>query len=186
MLASKEGHDVEYKCSVNALESSDIVAFANSDSGGAVLLGVAEESDSKGIQEVKIVGCDIGDKEKQAIISKAQSCTPPISVEVFVENYSRKPFLRVEIPSGPEKPYCTAGGTYKIRGDGRAGAILPTKLLSMFIETESTRFFHRFKEATRELEEELKDLKSKLSAEIKNVYKDIRSARKSSKPLRKK
>jgi ATP-dependent DNA helicase RecG len=171
LLKRKEGSDVEFKSQLNGLDASDIVAFANSREGGAIFIGVDEKTDGKGIQEVVIVGCDVGDKEKQVILSKAQSCIPPVDVEIFVENLSVKPFFRIEIPGGLDKPYCTASGTYKVRGDGRSNPLLPNQLLSMFIDAESGRFFDRFKEATKELEKELKTLKNRLATEITNIYK---------------
>ena len=59
--------------------------------------------------------------------------------------------FRIEIPSGKEKPYCTAGGTYKIRGDGRTNTLFPGRLLSLFVEKQSELFFDRFREATKEI-----------------------------------
>jgi ATP-dependent DNA helicase RecG len=171
LLQRKEGNDVEFKSQLNGLDAADIVAFANSREGGTVFIGIDEKSDEKGIQEIEIVGCDVGDKEKQVILSKAQSCFPPVEVEIFVENLTGKPFFRIEIPAGPDKPYCTASGTYKGRGDGRSNPLLPNQLLSMFIDSESNRFFDRFKEATKELEKELKTLRTRLATEITNIYK---------------
>ncbi len=74
-----------------------------------------------------------------------------MEVNLIIENYARRPFYRIEIPSGKEKPYCTAGGTYKIRGDGRTNTLLPGRLLSLFVEKQSEIFFNRFREATKEL-----------------------------------
>ena len=175
LLERREGNDVEFKSQLNGLDPCDIVAFANSRTGGTIFIGIAEDSDGDSIQNVEVVGCDVGDKEKQIILGKAQTCIPPVDVEIYVENLGAKPFFRIEIPSGPVKPYCTAAGAYKIRGDGRTNALYPGTLLSMFVEAESSRFLSRFKEATRELEDELKDLKEKLAAEFSNNRKAGRS-----------
>ena len=173
LLARKEGLDAEFKAQLNGLEVEDLVAFANSRRGGAILIGVSECSDNHHVQHVEIVGCDVGDSEKQYILNKAQSCNPPIDVEVYIENLDDKPFFRVEIPSGVEKPYCTAGGTYKIRGDGRTNSLFPRQLLSMFMETENEKFLRRFQEATRKLEDEVQYIKDKMAAAVEEIYRNI-------------
>jgi ATP-dependent DNA helicase RecG len=174
LLARREGLDAEFKVQLNGLDVEDLVAFANSRAGGTILVGVAEASDNHRVQRVEIVGCDVGDKEKQYILNKAQSCNPPIDLELYVENLGDKPFFRIEIPSGLEKPYCTSGGAYKVRGDGRTNALLPRQLLSIFMDTERDKFLSRFKDATKELEEEVQYIKDQLSSAIAEVYNNIR------------
>jgi ATP-dependent DNA helicase RecG len=158
LLAHEEGYDVDFKRSVGDLKNEDVVAFANSEAGGAILIGVEETITTDGRQQGRIVGCSVGDRDKQSILSRTESCIPPIEVEIFVENSNRKPFFRVEILSGGQKPYCTSGGTYKIRGDGRNKALLPSRLLTMFMESESQEFIERFQNATAELERRLDSL----------------------------
>ncbi|NLI93896.1 MAG: ATP-binding protein [Peptococcaceae bacterium] len=151
LLNRQEGLDVDFKLTVKGIEATDLVAFANSEKGGTILAGVGEDEDVYTLQKGKIIGCSVGDKERLYILSKAESCVPPVEVNIIIENYARKPFYRIEIPSGKDKPYCTAGGTYKIRGDGRTNNLLPGRLLSLFIEKQSEIFFNRFREATKEL-----------------------------------
>lgn len=167
LLRMEEGYDVEFKKSTGGLDNSDIVAFANSETGGAILIGVKETKTGTGQQKGEVKGCPIGDEEKLKILNKAESCVPPVAVEIFLENSKAKPFYRVEIPSGEEKPYCTPSGIYKIRGDGRTLALLPGRLLTMFMERESEEFVERFREATRGLEESLASTKRKLKREMK-------------------
>ena len=151
ILDSSETYDVEFKESIGGLESTDIVSFANSERGGAILIGIRETKTENGQQRGEIIGCPIGDKEKLKILSKVNSCIPDISVEIFVENLGSKPFFRIEIPSGEDKPYCTSGGTYKIRGDGITQNLNPTQLLNLFVTKESERFLKHYREATNEL-----------------------------------
>ena len=169
MLNRSETYDVEFKESVNGLESSDIVSFANSDSGGTILIGIREAKSPNGQQRGEIIGCPIGDKEKLKILSKVASCVPDITAEIIVENLNDKPFFRVEIPSGADKPYCTSGGTYKIRGDGITQNLNPTQLLNIFIAKENDRFLKHFREATDVFEKNLLDTKEIISARINEI-----------------
>lgn len=151
LLNRSETYDVEFKESISGLDSSDIVSFANSERGGVILIGIREIKTQNGQQRGEIIGCPIGDKDKLKILSKVNSCIPEINVEIFVENLSSKPFFRVEIPGGADKPYCTSGGTYKIRGDGITQNLNPSQLLDIFITKESDRFLKHFREATNVL-----------------------------------
>ena len=173
LLNREEDYDVEFKESLSGLDSTDLVAFANSEAGGSLLIGVREMKTGKGGQKGEIIGCPIGDKQKLSIINKAEDCVPPLKIEIFVENSNRVPFYRIEIPSGNKRPYCTARGTYKIRGDGRTKALLPDRLLSMFAETESQQFIERFRKATKTLENSLVDTKSKIIGEINELLNNI-------------
>jgi predicted HTH transcriptional regulator len=151
LLVRQEGFDADFKMTVKGIQTTDLVAFANSENGGTILVGVGEVEDKNSMQKGRIIGCPVGDKERLFILSKAESCVPPVEVAIIIENYARKPIYRIEIPSGKEKPYCTAGGTYKIRGDGRTNTLLPGRLLTLYIEKQSETFFNRFREATKEL-----------------------------------
>lgn len=155
LLNRDEGYEVDWKKSIAGLEPEDIVAFANSKKGGSILIGVKDTVDSDGKQIGQILGCLINDNNKMNIKTKAQHCIPPIEVEIIKENIEDVPFYRVEIPSGDKKPYCTGKGIYKIRDDGNNKVITPNKLLSIFIEEENEIFLKRFKEAAKELEEDL-------------------------------
>jgi len=166
LLGIQENNEVDFKESPAGLSSDDLVAFANSDGGGAILLGVREGKDHhSGLQISEIVGCDVGDGNKMSILNRASSCMPRVDVEVFVENLDERPFLRIEIAEGKNRPHCTASGTYKIRDDGQNTAIHPRALLAMFVEKEGERFFDRFHRATSELQSEIKELKETLQAQ---------------------
>ena len=172
LLAREEDCDVDFK-RLAQLDSEDIVAFANSATGGAVLLGVAEGEDALGRQVGIVEGCDVGDRARQAVIAKAQSCVPPVHLEVHTETDGERSFFRVEISSGPHKPYCTQGGTYKIRGDGQNLALRPKALLLMFLEAEGQEFLGRFREATVDLEHDLRETRFRLLASVDSMERQI-------------
>ncbi|MEM7102460.1 MAG: ATP-binding protein [Bacteroidota bacterium] len=148
LLIGDENHHVDFKRSPKGVTSEDMVAFANSEHGGTLLLGVDEEKDEIGRQTGQIVGCEVSDDMKLLLTSRAFSCFPPVDISIYIENNATLPFYRVEIPSGKNKPYCTSGGTYKIRDDGRNKVLRPNELLTLFIHHESADFFKRFKEVS--------------------------------------
>ncbi|MFC4354757.1 RNA-binding domain-containing protein [Chryseomicrobium palamuruense] len=163
LLNKEEGLDVDFKRDRNGIKPEDLVAFANSPSGGTILVGVDEDINKEGKQRGKIVGCKISDGEKLALLGKASECRPPIDIEIIIENENTdKPFYRIEIPSGPYKPYCTNRGVYQIRGDARNNPITPEQLLNIFLEKNSSEFFERFKHATLELESNLQESQKEL------------------------
>ena len=155
VLSRGEDRHVDYKEKVKGLHAEDLVAFANSEDGGCILIGVKEDTDSNGQQVGVPVGCKTDDEAKLQIMGRALSCSPPIQIEIFVENTSSAPFFRVEIPSGSQKPYCTNSGTYKIRENARNQAIHPEQLLSMFLEREGEEFRYRFSQVAGDLEQKM-------------------------------
>lgn len=115
----------------------------------------------------------MGDGEKLKILSKSNQCSPPVRVSIFVENSAKTPFYRIEIPAGPHKPYCTSGGTYKTRGDGRKETLHPPQLLALFLETEGGEFLRRFQEATGNLETAVRETKERISVELKELGESV-------------
>ena len=158
LLSGQEDRYVDFKQSAAGMDSEDIVAFANTPTGGTILLGVEEAQKPDGRQYGKVVGCAVGDQERLSILGRAESCIPRIEVDVITENLGDKPFFRIEIPSGTRKPYCTSRGTYKIRGDGANKPLTPRRLLALFLDSESEEFLDRFRKATEELDAQMNQL----------------------------
>ena len=152
LLSQAEGRDVDFKVSPVGVKHKTLIAFANSVSGGAILIGVEEFTSGDGVQRGRIVGCDVSDSARLQIQNKALSSVPPINIQIFTENLSQRPILRVEVPSGPNKPYCSQAGEYAIRSDNRNRALQPNELLQLFMERESEQFLSRFKTAVGKLE----------------------------------
>ncbi|MGM7635170.1 AlbA family DNA-binding domain-containing protein [Bacillus sp. Hm123] len=170
----EESFDVEYKLNVKGLDAEDLVSFANSQYGGCIYLGVEEAKNQEGKQVGRVVGCKINDGIKLSILDKAQSCIPPVNVNVEVVQLSDKEVYKIHVPTGLFKPYCTKSGTYKIRGDGQNQSLTPNQLLSLFMENEREKFIEKFKEATIELEDTLLNLKNDLSIQTKKIVEDIK------------
>ena len=136
LLGQQEGLDVDFKKTASAVTEEFLAAFANSHAGGAILVGVEEGRASNGLQSAQVVGCTVGDREKLTLLNKALGCSPPVQIQVIVENLSRCPFLRVEIPSSPHRPHCTSSGKYVIRGDERNEPLIPERLLGLDLRDE--------------------------------------------------
>lgn len=174
-LKSGENEKVDYKRDLKGLKSEDLVAFANSDNGGTILIGVDEKSNGK-TQVGEIYGCDTSDKSRLVIMSKALACIPPISLSIFIENTNEKPIFRLEIPSGIQKPHCTSGGTYKIRKDGRNSVLTPNEILDIYLIKEAKKFNKQFKKATKNLVENIDNvtstidfMQSNISSKVENI-----------------
>ena len=164
LLSLPEGLNVDFKREVQAVKSSDLVAFANAPLGGTLLIGIDEYTTSDGVKRGRVVGCDVDDKARLMLVNKSTGCIPNIEIRIFTENLAAsKPILRVEIPSGNYKPYCTQRGEYAIRTDGRNRAMLPEELLAIFMEREGELFLSRFRAAVLQLEHQLGSVSHALS-----------------------
>ena len=155
LLSLEECIEVDFKRDIKSLEREDLIAFANSENGGTILIGIDEEKLPNGRQGSVIRGCEVGDKPKRQILDKAEACYPAVEVQISIENSKFKPFYRIDIPSGPDKPYSTSSGKYIIRIDGRNRPLRSSDLLRIFIEGEGHKFIEQFKSATNQLEVDL-------------------------------
>lgn len=136
LLTRSEGLQVDFKRDAESVKPEDIVAFANS-GGGTILIGVDEVKGANGIQRGKIVGCDVSDKERNKIVSRANSCRPAIPVMVTVETNGKQAIMRVEIQKGGL--HCTSNGTYKIHRDGQNDIIDPALMAEIIVKLERTK-----------------------------------------------
>jgi len=169
LINGQEGREVDFKVKANGVNTEDFVAFANGQ-GGTILIGVEEKKGPKGEQAGLLVGCPIDDKTKQGLISKAASCRPSIDIEIRFENVkTKKPIIRIDIPKGDEKPYCTSSGMYKMRADGQNIAIDPPLMKSIIMEKESEEFLARFRAAGDDLLKQMRILQEELSTQIMDV-----------------
>jgi hypothetical protein len=173
MIASNENANVDFKREANGVKSSDLVAFANSESGGTLLIGVDEFTDSQGLQKGVVVGCEVDDNARLMMINKATDCVPNVEIQIFIENLSDKPMMRIEVPSGRMKPYCTSRGEYSMRTEGRNRALYPEELLTIFMDREGDKFLSRFKNAVAQLEERVDQVNVSLSDDMDAVAKHI-------------
>ena len=147
LLSRADGLDVEFRKSMAELRGDDLVGFANSRDGGAILIGVHETRDAGGRRRGFLAGCPIGDSERCRILAQAKQCVPPVAVSIFEENRAERPFYRIEVASGRRKPYCTADGIYKIRNNGRNETLYPAQLLDLLLETNGEEILRRLGQA---------------------------------------
>ena len=100
----------------------------------------------------------------------AASCKPSINIEVHRENTTtKKPILRIDLPEGEMKPYCTGSGTYKLRADGQNVAIDPQLMRAIILQAEADEFVARFKAAGDALVGELNAVHTDLTRQIEIV-----------------
>ncbi|WP_324768716.1 ATP-binding protein [Pokkaliibacter plantistimulans] len=169
LLSMPEGSGVDFKRDLSGIKSHLLVAFANSAEGGALLVGVEEYTTTSGVQRGRVVGCPVDDDARLLILNKASDCIPNIDIQIYVENLSTRPFLRIEIPSGKHKPYCTQKGEYTTRTDARTRALYPDELLNLFMDREGELFLSRFREAATRLEQTLQGISYSLGQDLPDI-----------------
>jgi len=116
-----------------------------------------------------LVGCPVGGKERLKILTKSNQCVPTVPVSIFVENCAHQPFYRIEIPSGPHKPYCTSGGTYKIRSGGRNEMLYPGQLLALFLDLDAGEFLSWIQQAAANPGAAAQEAKLRITAKRKHL-----------------
>lgn len=160
---------MEFKRTASALSVDDLVAFANSDLGGEVLIGVEERKREDGSQFGEIIGHKLDDESVLQILNKAKDCIPPVFVRLYAENINKKPIIRVVIPQGLNRPYSTAKGTYCCRDGSRNRSLHPSELLKIFLETEARVFSERFDQAARSVIESIVILEATLEKKVESI-----------------
>jgi len=172
LLSRSEGLEVDFKRDAEAVKQDDLVAFANS-GGGVILVGVDESKGKNGAQKGKVVGCDVSDRERNKIVSRASQCRPAIAVRVAVEIHRNFSIFRVDIPKSGL--HCTPNGTYKIRRDGQTDIIDPSTMAQIIVELERKRILYYLRSAVRpEIEDAQSDMEARYDEAIAEIE-DLRS-----------
>lgn len=169
LLSGGETEYVDFKRTPDGVHADDLVSFANSDHGGEILVGIAEEAGEEGSQRGVVIGCDISDGTVLQILNKAISCIPPIAIKLYAENTTTKPILRVYIPPSENKPHSTPKGVYCRRDGSRNRPLHPGELLRIFLDNEGRAFAQRFEEAAGMITNELADLQAALDKRIASI-----------------
>lgn len=171
LLAHSEGIEVDFKRDAESVKQEDLVAFANS-GGGTILIGVDEVKGQNGAQRGKIVGCDVSDRERNKIVSRANGCRPVIAVKVSIETQGKYSIFRIDIPKGGL--HCTSNGTYKIRRDGQNDVIDPSAMAHIIVELERNKIVQYLRSAVRP---EMEDVQSEIEEKYDETIAEIEELR---------
>lgn len=135
LIKGEELIDVEWKESIPGDLTEIAVSFANA-KGGVIIIGVKDERDDHGMQKGVLAnkgkGVRLDENSEQRIRNYLEECVDKIDYEVTKEE--EKPgygIFLVGIKEGINKPYCTPGGTYKIRIGNRKSPILPNQMKAL-------------------------------------------------------
>ena len=169
LLLQGESERADFKRAPAGISADDLVAFANSNTGGTILAGVDECTGTDGAQVGVVVGCDVNDAVILQIVNKALSCLPPIALEVQIENLGTLPFLRIDVPSSATKPHCTPKGVYCRRDGSRNRALHPSEILQIFLESEARAFAEKFEAAAGRISDDLANLEESLDSSIQSM-----------------
>lgn len=168
LLSEGESARADFKRQPDGISAEDLVAFANSDDGGQILAGVDEQVINNA-QTGVIRGCDVSDGAILQVLNKAVGCIPPVSIDVYIENLSDKPILRIEVLPSATRPHCTPKGIYCRRDGSRNRPLHPSELLRLFLDSEASAFAARFEVAAERITEELGKLESSLDSSIQSM-----------------
>ena len=173
MLEGGETDAVDFKRHPDGLHAEDLVAFANTESGGDILIGVDKITSADGSQAGVPIGCDLSDKTLLQILNKASACIPPIALRLFAENLADKPILRLNIPRSESRPHCTPKGVYCRRDGSRIRPLHPTELLRVFLDSEGKVFAQRFEESASRITQSMVELEEGLGDRIDSMASEL-------------
>jgi ATP-dependent DNA helicase RecG len=178
LLSRSEGLQVDFKRDAESVKPDDIVAFANS-GGGTILVGVDEIKGENSVQRGKVVGCDVSDRERNKIVSRANGCRPAIPIKVSIEAYGKQALMRVDIPEGGL--HCTSNGTYKIHRDGQNDIIDPSLMAKIIVTLERSKILGYLRSAVRpeieNVQADMEILYEEARAEIEDLQSELEDAR---------
>lgn len=106
---------------------SDICAFANT-TGGAVYIGA-------GPRKVKPRGLDNpAEVQQEILVGLDERITPPLEVKCDVMTSQGAKVLRIQVPKGPERPYCLDDQKYYIRDEAETTLAVRDELVALVRE----------------------------------------------------
>lgn len=137
IINKSEKRNVEYKKSFDEKDIKDtMLSFANSE-GGKILVGIEESYCEEGHQKGKIVGLPKRniDKDIKTIHNFSINFVPMICFK-FNEYFLKdgRMIYVIEIEDSKEKPVCTRGGRYRIRGEKGNNAIFPDMMRAIIFD----------------------------------------------------
>ena len=123
LIEEGEGYQLEFKESVNSDLAKELTAFANA-SGGRILIGVSDNG--------QIVGCDLSNRTISQIQDAAESCDPPVLIEI--EKIKAQKIVVIKVPEGANRPHRCNKGFY-LR-NGANSQKMSTADITAFIQAE--------------------------------------------------
>jgi len=176
LIANPETKEIEFKQSINGLDASDMVAFANAN-GGTILIGVKEITDASGGQRGEIVGQNGSfDDIRNKLNNMASNCMPPLDISVTREKEGNKFIYRVDIKQHSNGLCCTGGGRYVRREEGSKKGIDPTTITNIILEKESGEFINTLEKAGENFVEKLMKGQNTLKEQLDKVHSAAQAA----------
>lgn len=140
LMNKEEDIEVEYKREIPSDLGKSLVSFANSKYGGFILIGVEETTDKHGRQRGQLYqgrGIRLSDENKTKIQNILSDCRDNLPAQVIEEEKQNGyGIYKIKTPPRTDKLYCTGGGTYVIRINGRSQAISPALMRRIIMGTD--------------------------------------------------
>lgn len=137
LFSGKAHGSIAFKPSLAALDEEDLVAFANSNGGGVIVLGVEQSRKARGGKTLQVIGSPAGARERRKIVEMAKRCVPPVEISISALAHEGKKLLRIDIAQSARRPHCTSRGTYMIREAHASVPLTPDKLGSLLVPQPS-------------------------------------------------
>jgi ATP-dependent DNA helicase RecG len=127
LVARGEGQHLDFKVALDRQSelAKDLVCFANAD-GGAIVFGVTDDGELRGVQDPERLSLAIDD-------TAYQHCEPPITpvIETVTTSDGLR-FVLLRIPKGQARPYRTKRGRYFVRSGARCREASQEELRALF------------------------------------------------------
>lgn len=173
LLRMEEGSNLEFKEKLSGLDDEDFVSFSNA-TGGTILVGVREQNATR---HPEVIGCKTSEAKVRTIAQKAHSCRPPIRPAIRKERVKGRLVIRIDVPEGDRKPYCTSGGTYKLRVEAMNQPLFQEAIEALLLARQEAEFLGRFRQASHEIIKVLEHVEYRILEALRSVEWEVERAR---------
>lgn len=95
-----EDHRTEYKIRLTDQLEKEVVGFLNAREGGVIYLGISDDGQVAGVDDIDVVQRKVIDRIRNNIIPSSMGL-----FEVTTERHDERSIIKIVILSGSEKPY---------------------------------------------------------------------------------
>lgn len=111
---------------------NDICAFANTE-GGTIFVGAGtRKTAAKGLEDPKAAEADV-------LAAAEERMTPPLALKIETVQSGAANVLRIQVPKGPERPYCLDGQKIYVRDEAETNLAVRDEIVALVLEAQRER-----------------------------------------------